>query len=118
MNLNAYDDIKDKIDKNKSWINVIKKLLLTREINIRNYYTLSKRYNVITKSYDYYIILLDNIIENKSCRKLKVDDYGRCKIDLSQIWNSCSLNNIDVDFNVSIMLIEHSDDGDIYRIDI
>ena len=35
MNLNAYDNVIDKIDKTKTWIDVCKKLLLSREIKYR-----------------------------------------------------------------------------------
>ena len=43
MNLITYYGINNKIDKSKSWIDIKKKQLLSREINKRKYSTLVKR---------------------------------------------------------------------------
>ena len=56
MNLNAYDNVKLKINKQKTWIDIDKQQLLSREIKFRPYITLSKRFNVQNKSYEYFLL--------------------------------------------------------------
>ena len=57
MNLNAYDNVVEKINKQKSWIDIKKKMLLSRELNVRDYVLLTKRYDnkydVLTDSVAY-----------------------------------------------------------------
>ena len=118
MNLNAYDNVIEKINKQKSWINVKKKLLLTRELNVRNYVLLTKRYNKVTNTTDYFVVMLDNPPVNREYKRTKVDDYGRCKISLAPIWSETYLCDITSDFNISISLEESSYDGDIYKLEL
>ena len=77
MNLNAYDTIHPKVDKQKTWIDVRKHQLLSREIKYRNYVTISKRYDKENQTYDYFIILLDDYPQDRPYAKTKKDDYGR-----------------------------------------
>lgn len=118
MNLSAYDVIHPKIDKQKTWIDIRKHQLLSREINYRRYVTISKRYDKETKSYDYFIVLLDDYPQDRSYSRTKKDDYGRIKISLNSIWKESSLNYYDADTNISIELEEQADDGDIYRLSL
>ena len=118
MNLNAYDNVIEKINKQKSWIDIKKKILLSREINVRNYVLLTKRYNKDTNTTDYFIVMLDNPPVNRTYKRAKVDDYGRFKISLASIWSETYLCYMNSDFNISISLEEHSTDGDIYKLDV
>lgn len=118
MNLAAYDSVEEKVDKTKSWINVNYKSIFSRELPKRRYNTLSKRYDPNTQSTNYYIIMLDDYNENFKCNNTFVDNFGRVKINISSIWNKTSLSNIKRDVNVSLEHIEHTDDGDIYYLDI
>lgn len=118
MNLNAYDAIHPKIDKKRTWINVQKCQLLSREIKFRPYVTLSKRYDKENNVYNYYVIMLDDFPFDRSYSKTNKDDYGRLKISLKSIWKESSLNYIEKDVNVSVELIESADDGDIYLLNI
>ena len=118
MNLNAYDEITEKVDKTKTWIDVNKHLLLSREIKFRKYYVLSKRYNTETKVYDYYIILLDNKPIDRQSYRTKIDDYGRIKIRLYNLYNESYLCFLTQDTNISIECIESDEDGDVYQLDV
>lgn len=118
MNLNAYDTIHPKIDKQKTWIDVEKRQLLSRQINYRPYVTISKRYNKSDNTYTYYIIMLDDIPTDRNHNRPKKDNYGRIKISLKSIWNESSLQYYETDKNVDIEQIEQADDGDIYQLNI
>lgn len=118
MNLSAYDNIKEKIDKNKTWINIKKKTLLSREIKYRPYYTLLKRYNPKSNTNSYFIALLDGIVFDKKCKHTNKDDYGRIKINLSEIWNESWLSQLESDCNIMIEVEQNENDGDVYLLDI
>lgn len=118
MNLNAYDDVSPVINKQATWIDINKTQLLSREIKYRKYVTISKRFNPETSEYEYYIILLDNLPANRSYTNTKKDDYGRIKINLLPIWNECSLCSYNKNINIELKHIEHSDDGDVYQLDV
>lgn len=118
MNINAYDNITEKIDKTKTWIDVNKHLLLSREIKFRKYYTLCKRYNPDLKIYEYFIILLDNKLSDRPCFNTRHDDYGRIKIRLHDLYLDSDLKYLEHDVNISIKHIESEDDGDVYQLEI
>ena len=118
MNLNAYDNVNDKVDKNKSWINIKKKQLLSREINKRKYSTLIKRYDPQTNTNYYYVAITDTPPKDKDFKLLKIDDYGRVKINLSSIWNKTYLEQLESDCNIMIENVDCGDDYDIYLIDV
>lgn len=118
MNLNAYDDVSPIINKQLTWIDINKNQLLSREIKYREYVTISKRFNRETSDYEYFIIFLDYCPTNRSYTHVKKDDYGRVKINLKSIWNETTLRNYKQNTNIRIKHVEHSDDGDIYSLDI
>lgn len=118
MNLNAYDTITQKIDKTKTWINIENQQLFSREIPYRKYNTVSKRYNKEDNTYEYYIIMLDDYPLDRPYTKTKKDNYGRIKLYLRSIWNECFSPYFEKDTNIDITHIEHTDDGDIYKINI
>lgn len=118
MNLNAYDDVIEKINKTKTWIDVKKRLLLSREMKYRKWYVLSKRFNTKNNSYDYFIILLDNHPQDKVAFNTRFDDYGRIKILLHEMYNKTDLQYLTKDTNITIKHIEHEEDGDVYQLEI
>ena len=118
MNLSAYDSINNKIDKNKSWVDIKKKQLLSREINKRQYSTLVKRYDAQTNTNSYYVAITDTPPKDNVCKKLKIDDYGRVKLNLTPIWNETYLSQLDSNCNIMIERVEHDSDCDIYFIDV
>ena len=118
INLNAYDSITNKIDKTKTWINVEKHLLISREIKFHKYYTLAKRFNPELNNYEYFIILLDDKDNSRTYYNTKLDDYGRVKIRLNELYNDSDLKYLEQDCNINIKLIEHEISADIYQLDI
>lgn len=116
MNLNAYDNIKDKINKNKTWIIIKKRLLLSREIKYRKYYTFLKRFDLESQTYDYYIALFDSKIEDRIIFDTKRDDYGRIKIKLQSVFNEFNFIELDKDCNIIIECVDKQKDGEVYKI--
>lgn len=118
MNLNAYDNINEKIDKTKTWIDVNKHLLLSREIKYRKYYLFTKRYNVELKVWDYFIVVTDNPIPDRIVFNTRLDDYGRVKLRLHELYKETNVSEFTKDVNINIEHIDSQEDGDIYKIDL
>lgn len=118
MNLNAYDSITEKINKNKTWIDIHKKQLISRELINRPYNCILKRYDSKTNITSYFIAMLDNPPENRKCKHTITDDYGRIKINLSSIWKETYLPRLGCNCNIMCNLVESDDDGDVYSIDV
>ena len=62
--------------------------------------------------------ILDDYPVDRKVSKSYVDSFGRLKINISAIWNETSLRHIKTKSNINIEHIEHTDDGDIYYLDI
>ena len=118
MNLNAYDKITDDLDKTKTWIDIKKKTLLSREIKARPYYTLLKRYNPNTNINTYFIAMLNAPDVNKKCYLTRIDNYGRIKIKLTSIWKDIYLSGCETNCNIVVSLVESDEMGDIYNLDL
>lgn len=118
MNLNSYDNITEKLDKNKTWIDILKKILFSREIKYRKFTCLLKRYNAKTNTYTYFIAMLNSPPENRKYNITKQDDYGRIKISLASIWKETYLNRLGSNCNIMCNLVESDEDGDVYSIDV
>lgn len=118
INLNEYDDVSPKINKNKSWLSIKTKQLFSREIKFRPYVTIGSKYHPKLQFYSYFLILLDEPPDERTYSKVHRDDYGRIKISLKSIWNETSLQDYDKDVNINIKLTDHADNGDIYQIDV
>lgn len=118
MNLNNYDNVTEKLYKDKTWIDIRKKILLSREIKYKKYTCLLKRYDTKTNIYTYFIAMLNNPPENRKFNITSQDDYGRIKISLSSIWKETYLNELKSNCNIMCNLIESDEDGDVYSIDV
>lgn len=118
MNLNAYDNITEKTDKTKTWVDIKKQLLYSREIKYRPYHCILKRYDVKTNTTSYFIAMLDTTPKERKCKHTALDDYGRVKISLSSIWKDTYLTRVNNNCNIQCELIENESDGDIYSIDV
>lgn len=116
MNLSAYDGINNKINKTKTWINVKKHILLSREIKYRKFYSFAKRYDKNNNCYNYYIILSDTPPDKLVSYFTKYDDYGRVKLRINEIYDNIVLNPVTENINISIKHIDEQEDGDIYEI--
>lgn len=118
MNLNAYDNINEKIDKNKTWIDIKRKVLYSREIKYRPYYSLMKRYDSKLAGLSFFIAMLDKPDKNKICFATKKDDYGRVKLNLHALWHSTYLYQLENNCNIDVTLVDANNDGDVYFLDI
>ena len=118
MNLAAYDIVKHKINKNGTWLDSNKKLLLSREIVNRKYYTFVKRFDPTTNVTTYFIVLLDYKPNDAITFKTRKDDYGRLKINVGSIFYESGLSVLKDGSNINIIHTEHNDDGDIYQINV
>lgn len=118
MNLSAYDNVENVLDRTKTWVLVKSKELLSREIKKRRYYTLTKRFNITSGLYEYFLVLLDDRFPSNVCKLSHIDNYGRLKLSIKSIWGITMLSSLKYDTNIGIEHIEHTDDGDIYRLDI
>lgn len=118
MNLSAYDYIKPKVDKTKTWILTRRHEIASREFPIRKYVTYSKRYNPEKECTDYFIILLDDRPMDRESIRYHIDDFGRFKVSAESIWYESGLCNFKYDVNINVSLVEHTDDGDIYKLDL
>lgn len=116
INLNLYDNVVDKIDKQKTWIYIKNKVLFSREIKYKPYYFIGKRY--YGNENFYFVILTDKPPEDRSYKRTILDSYGRVKISLASIWNASSLKNIVDDCNINITIHQEDDDSVAYYLDI
>lgn len=117
MNLSAYDNVVNKINKRKTWINSRNKSIISREISYRKYYTFVKRYEPKLNDTIYFIVMLDNIDKNRKISVTRKDDYGRVCLKINSIIDKLELN-INKDSSINIKHIEHTFDGDIYEIEV
>lgn len=118
MNLSAYDNVEENLNKRKTWVCPKRKILYSREIKFHKYYTLSKKFSTVTRNTDYYIIMLDKPDMFRKCYNTNIDDFGRIKLRINSIWESTSLRNIKEPININIEHIESDNDGDIYYVDV
>ena len=118
MNLNAYDNVTEKLDKTKTWIDIRKKTIFSREIKYRPYTCLLKRYDVKTGTNIYFIAMLNNPPTDRKYKYTVCDDYGRVKINISSIWKETYLSRLGNNCNIMCNLLENDDDGEIYSIDV
>lgn len=118
MNLVAYDKVDSVLNKQKTWIDVSHKRLISREIKARKYITFGKRYDKEQQTTIFFIITLDDIPQDRHYIKSHIDDYGRLKIDVKSIWIDSGLCNIKDNTNVTISHIDSSTDGDVYELKI
>lgn len=118
INLNIYDAVDTKVNKEKTWIDIHNKKLLSREIKTKHYYCVCKKYNAQLEIYEYFIIMLDEMPSDRKVYITFRDNYGRIKIKLNSIWNESGLYNYKSDTNVNINLISEDKDSIVYKLDI
>ena len=116
MNLIAYDEVIDKIDRQKTWYNYKSSSFISRDISYRKYYTFLKRYNPESKTTSYFIAMLDEKENNIKSNITRKDCYGRVCLRANSIIKDLDLVHYKRDINISLKHIEHTYDGDIYEI--
>ena len=117
MNLAAYDTVCNKVDKTKTWIDNKHPILISREIAKRPYYAFVKRFEPDLNETQYYLVLLDDWAAETPSFNVHIDDYGRSKINMKHLVKN---EHIALPYGCNIKLehIEHTDDGDIYKLGI
>ena len=116
MNLVAYDNVDNIANKKRSWIDVHKKVLYSREINYRKYLCFGKKFDADIGSTIFYIIMLDNEPYDRPAFKTILTNNGCIKVNINGIWDEIGLNKVKTKYlNVFLKHIEHTDDGDIFE---
>ena len=90
INLNEFDKVDEKVDKNKTQLYVAGKCLISNEVPKYKYYNLYKKYNPETNLTNYYIVFSKENINN-DLKISHIDDYGRVKIPISTIYKESGL---------------------------
>lgn len=118
MNLNAYDNVKEELDKHKTWYSPKFRRLYSREIKFRMFYKFLKRWNEIIKRNDYFIAISMSNTDGKFYRAER-DNYSRLKFSIpKEVIEDSILNSIVEDANVEVKLVDNQPDGEVYQLNI
>lgn len=117
MNLVAYDKVGKSLDKNKSWIDNRRNVLISRELTYHTYYGFVKRYEPHLNKNVYFLVLCDDWASITPSFNTHIDDYGRIKINLDYLVNSEHIS-LTHGANVEVKHVEHKDDGDIFLLNL
>ena len=116
MNLVAYDNVDNIVNKKRSWIDVRHKYLYTRETTYRKYVSFGKRFDADENKTIFFIILTDDEPVDRPSSKTVVTNNGCIKIGLKGIWDEAGLNKATTQYlNVSLVNNTSADDGDVYE---
>lgn len=116
MNLSAYDKIRTKVDKSKSWVNIKERTIYSRDIKYRKYCAMVSRYDSSHRTTDYFIVMSTEPIDNTTNINHEIDDYGRTKIKLYSLYDKIGFNKFTKDSNITIIKVDTQRDGEIYQI--
>ena len=118
MNLNAYDNVKEELNKHKTWYSPKFKRLYSREIKFRMFYKFMKRWNETIKRNDYFLAVSMNNVDGRFNIANK-DNYSRLKFFVpKEVIEDSILNSIVEDTNVEIKLVDDQIDGEVYQLNI
>ena len=118
MNLNAYDNITEQVDKQKTWYNPKYHRLYSREIERHRNYNFFKRWNEQANRNDYFIAFSD-VLPDKDFRIVPTDNYGRIKLIVpKEVVEDSILYDTTKEVNVEIELVDVQVDGKVYRLNI
>lgn len=118
MNLNAYDNVKEELDKHKTWYSPKFKRLYSREIKFRRFYKFMKRWNETIKRDDYFLAVSMNNVDGRFSITNK-DNYSRLKFSIpKEVIEYSILNTMTVDANVEAKLVDAQLDGEVYQLNI
>lgn len=118
MNLNAYDNIKEELDKHKTWYSPKFRRLYSREIKFRMFYKFMKRWNETNKQNDYFLAVSMNNVDGKFSITNK-DNYSRTKVSVpKEVIEDSILNSIVEDTNIDVRLVDEQVDGEVYQLNI
>ena len=108
MNLNAYDNVKEELDKHKTWYSP----------KFRMFYKFLKRWNETIKRNDYFLAISTSNTDGRFYRTER-DNYGRLKVTIpKELIEDSILNSIVEDTNVELKLVDNQVDGEVYQLNI
>lgn len=113
----VYESVTKSIDKNKTWIHVKSRRLISRELYKGKYYVLSRTYDNTNNIYNYFVVIA-NVKINDDFKRLDIDDYGRVRVRLDTIWSDIVQHGITCDVNIDMELIEENTETVIYKINL
>ncbi len=118
MNLNTYDNVKEELDKHKTWYSPKFKRLYSREIKFRMFYKFMKRWNETIKRDDYFLAVSMNNVDGRFSITNK-DNYSRLKFSIpKEVIEDSILNTMTVDVNIEVKLVDAQPDGEVYQLNI
>lgn len=118
MNLNAYDNVKEELDKHKTWYSPKFKRLYSREIKFRMFYKFLQRWNENIKRNDYFLAISMYNTDGTFTIANK-DNYSRLKFSIpKEVIEDSILNSMTVDTNVEVKLVDDQLDGEVYQLNI
>ena len=118
MNLNGYDNVKEELDKHKTWYSPKFRRLYSREIKFRMFYKFLKRWNETIKRNDYFLAISMNNVDGRFSIANK-DNYSRLKVNIpKELIEDSILNSIVEDTNVELKLVDNQVDGEVYQLNI
>ena len=118
MNLNAYDNVKEELDKHKTWYSPKFRRLYSREIKFRMFYKFLKRWNETIKRNDYFLAISMYNTDGKFSIANR-HNYGRLKVSVpKEVIEDSILNSIVEDTNVELKLVDNQVDGEVYQLNI
>lgn len=113
MQFTTYDNNTERLDRTTQWINVKYKEVFSVKVKYNTYYQIIKRYNSAIQDYEYYVAFMPN--KDNDNRKCRIDELGRCKFSISEIWNEfCS--DVKTDTNIKLDYIETINGADIFKL--
>ena len=118
MNLNAYDNVKEELDKHKTWYSPKFKRLYSREIKFRRFYKFMKRWNETIKRNDYFLAISTSNADGRFSITNR-DNYSRLKVSVpKEVIEDSILNSIVEDTNIQVKLVDNQVDGEVYQLNI
>lgn len=117
MNFSAYDIVNNNFTEG-TWVNPNFKRLYSTKITPRRFCILLKKYSPNENAYNYYIALTDEKKDNVKATLVVYTKHKQIKLDIRDIWDCSSLKYIHEKSYINIELVEKSDNGEIYKLDI
>lgn len=116
MNLSAYDKTNTITANSRIYSNNNYPYIITREVKKRKYYCYVTKYDPKLKENNIFLVLLDDKPDDRQVCRVRMDNYGRLKFNLSPIREFLMINQ--QSSGVNLILDTHADDGDIYKLEI
>lgn len=110
-----YEVINPVVSNKKPFYDFKRKLFLF-PVDVSYKYYVECAVNDVTTGGREYFILLGNEKFDENCRKCKVDDYGRCQINVRGEIKDYIINEVKVRGNIEVEYSNNEDNYDVYHI--